>query len=198
MPDHCGPCGCLFLYPHFLKGTLPLACRLPPSPSAEEFPPHPASIPHLSSVLQGGSSVLPDPRPNGNHQLSQGLVILHFLMDHSPWALSATFSNFHNPLNSTSYNKVLLTSLRTHIQLKCPALNLLSPVSAQPLFLPYQEFCLFSTALVFVPSMGHYHQHFLSLLKLFPTLNKNFCFPLLPIAATALTLSALSVTLLES
>lgn len=173
MPDHhWGALWLLISLPPLPQGTLPLAFRLSPSSSFEEFPPHPSSTPSpLSSVLQGGSSVLPDSRPDENHQLSQRMVILHFSMDHFLWVLSATFSNLHNSLNSTPSQQNPLdlpeSSYPAGMPRPEPPLPCICSVSLPAFSGILCSYYLFSTPLVFVSSMDPYHQHFLSLLNFF-------------------------------
>lgn len=165
---------------YFHRGTTPWPSYRLPDPCGLDFPPQPLAIPASpapcpSSVLQGGSSVLPDPEPGGDHRLCQGPVMVHPQAGHSPW----THLNFSNLLSSESTSLPTtssLTSLRPHVGGKSPTPEPPLPVSAQ--LLGTSCACCLSS---YCPLCGSLHQHFSSLPKHFPTLHKNVSLPLRPL-----------------
>lgn len=153
MPNHhCGPFDSLFLFPYFCKAPCHwlLDCLLP---FLRNFLLIHLPFPHLCHLCCKEAAqfcLIPG-------QMKIISSSMGWWFSTSQW-VSLYGSSVQLSLTSITlwiqrpHNKVLLTSLRAHIQWECPALNLLSPASAQFFFLPSQELyalIVSSTSVVF-------------------------------------------------
>lgn len=187
---------------YFHRGTTPWPSYRLPDPCGLDFPPQPLAIPASpapcpSSVLRGGSSVLPDPGPGGDHRLCQGPVMVHPQVGHSPW----THLNFSNLLSSESTSLPTTsspTSLRPHVGGKSPTPEPPLPVSAQ--LLGTSCACCLSSYLriQFLSPLWITAPALLKPAEAFPNLTQKHLPPSLPTAAAALAFSVLPFTAVET